>query len=65
MSGVVFLAAAVGLSIVGSLLLWLRYRKPSSMSHGIESFRREMQALAPQPPAPPGSRPGRRGSRRR
>jgi hypothetical protein len=32
---------------VGSFLLWLRYRKPTSLHHGIDSFSKEMQALSP------------------
>jgi hypothetical protein len=46
-SGAVFLLIAVGLSVVGSLLLGLRRRKPTSLDHGIRSFRREMDALSP------------------
>ena len=48
MNGLVFLVAALLLSIIGSLLLWLRHRKPTSLHHGIDSFSKEMQALAPQ-----------------
>ena len=47
MSPLVFLAIAVVVSVVGCTILWLRHRPPSSVSSGIESFRREMQALAP------------------
>ena len=64
MSGLIFLVVALGLSVVGSFVLWLRYRKPTSIGHAIDSFRREMQALAPQPPEASGSRPERRGPRR-
>jgi hypothetical protein len=46
-NGLVFLGAALLLSIVGSLLLWLRHRKPTSLHHGIDSFAKEMQALSP------------------
>ena len=48
MNGLVFLGAALLLSIIGSCLLWLRHRKPTSLHHGIDSFSKEMQALSPQ-----------------
>ena len=61
MSGLVFLLAALALSVVGSLALWLRQRQPTSFDRGIEDFSREMRALAP----PPTLRPARRSSERR
>ena len=64
MTGLAFLLVALMLSVLGSFVLWLRYRKPTSISHAIDSFRREMQALAPHPPEASGSRPERRGPRR-
>ena len=48
MNGLVFLLIAVGLSVGGSLLLYLRHRDPTSMDHGIDEFAREMRALAPE-----------------
>lgn len=59
MTGVAFLLLALVISLVGSLLLWLRYRKPVSLESGIEDFSREMRALAPG-----GARPARRLGRR-
>lgn len=47
MSPIVFLLIAVVISVVGSVVLYLRSRTPSSMEAGIDDFRREMQALAP------------------
>lgn len=47
MSGVMFLLVAVALSLVGSSLVWLRHRQPTSVDHGIKEFHREMRALAP------------------
>jgi hypothetical protein len=38
---------AVVISVVGSTVLYLRNRAPSSLESGIDNFRREMQALAP------------------
>jgi hypothetical protein len=51
---VTFLLIAVVISVVGSTVLYLRNRAPSSLESGIDNFRREMQALAPRDePAPP------------
>ena len=47
MDAVAFLMIAVVISVVGSLVLYLRSRTPSSLDSGIDNFRREMQALAP------------------
>ncbi|CAN5127269.1 hypothetical protein BH24ACT1_BH24ACT1_12920 [soil metagenome] len=47
MSGLVFLLAALALSVIGSFVLWLRHRQPTSLNQGIDDFSREMQALAP------------------
>ena len=48
MSALVFLLIALAISIVGSVVLWLRHRKPSSLEHTIQAFSREMQALSPE-----------------
>lgn len=48
MNGLMFLLIAVGLSIGGSLVLYLRHRDPTSLDHGIDEFQREMRALAPE-----------------
>jgi hypothetical protein len=47
-SNVVFPLAALGLMVVGTLLLVLRNREPKGLDHGIRSFQREMKALAPE-----------------
>ena len=47
MTGLLFLLIAFALSIGGSIVLWLRHRDPTSVDHGINEFRREMRALAP------------------
>jgi hypothetical protein len=47
-SALVFLAVAVVLSIVGCVYLWYKHRAPNTLDSGIEAFRREMEALAPQ-----------------
>jgi len=47
MNPIAFLMIAVVISLVGSLVLYLRSRTPTSLESGIDNFRREMQALAP------------------
>jgi hypothetical protein len=45
MGNAAFLLAAVGLSILGSLLLWLRSRQPKNSMSSVDDFQREMRAL--------------------
>ncbi len=47
MGALMFLLFAVLLSAVGSTLLVLRQRKPTGVRNSIDTFRREMDALAP------------------
>lgn len=47
MSSLIYLVVALALSIVGSLILWLRHRRPRSLEYGIDEFSRELRALAP------------------
>ena len=47
MTSILFLVAAVVLSLVGCALFLLSHRKPTSLEHGIHSFSREMDALSP------------------
>lgn len=47
MNAVAFLMIAVVISVVGSAVLYLRSRTPTSLESGIDNFQREMQALAP------------------
>ena len=47
MSALVFLFIAVLISVVGTTVVLLRNHRPTSMESGIDAFRREMQALAP------------------
>lgn len=47
MSALVFLLIVLVVSVVGSLVLWLQHRAPSTLESGIEAFQREMEALAP------------------
>ena len=47
MSSLLYLLVAVGLSVIGSAILWLRHRRPRSLESGIDEFSRELRALAP------------------
>ena len=47
MSNLLYLGLAIGLSIVGGLLIYLRNRNPRSLTSGIDEFRTGLQALAP------------------
>ncbi len=49
MTNLLYLGIAVVVSIIGCLVLYLRNRKPTSLSAGIEEFQRELRALAPEP----------------
>jgi hypothetical protein len=46
-SNLLYLGIAVVVSIIGCLILYYRNRKPTSLTHGIEEFQRELKALAP------------------
>ena len=48
MSALVFLLLALLVSLVGCGVLWYQHRTPNTLDSGIEAFRREMDALAPQ-----------------
>ena len=47
MDSVMFLGAAVLLSIVGTLVLWIRSRKPKRPWSGMQEFDEQRRALAP------------------
>ncbi|HVF73426.1 MAG TPA: hypothetical protein VM938_00150 [Acidimicrobiales bacterium] len=48
MSNLLYLLIALGLSILGSVILWYRHSKPRSLESGITEFSRELRALAPE-----------------
>ncbi len=48
MSNLLYLLAALSLSVVGSIALWYRHRKPRSLEYGVDEFQRELKALAPE-----------------
>lgn len=58
MSGVIFLFVAVGVCVVGFLVIWLRHRDRTTFTSSVDRFDAEMSAL--RPPAGRGGR-GRRG----
>ena len=51
MSGMGFLLIAVVITIVGSVIVWLRHRQPNNPLASVDDFEREMQALGTTPPA--------------
>lgn len=55
MSGLGFLMIVVVISLVGSLVVWLRHRKPTHFMSSVNDFQREMDALGnpPNPSTPP------------
>lgn len=52
MGNLIFLIGAIGLSVAGSLILWLRHRPPRSPLSGIADFNQEMSALRRDRPGP-------------
>ena len=64
MSNLLYLMIALGGSVVGSLILWARHRKPTSMESGIDEFHKGLRALAPsgEAAADPTSRRRRRAN---
>ncbi len=47
MSALVFLLIVVVVCGIGGIVLWLQHRQPNTLESGLDSFRREMDALAP------------------
>ena len=48
MSNLLYVAVAVAVSVLGSLILWYYHRKPRSLEYGVDEFQRELRALAPE-----------------
>lgn len=46
MSPLVFLALALVVSVVGTVVLWLRHRQPDTPDATIDEFRTKMRALS-------------------
>jgi len=53
MSGVSFLMIVVVISVVGSIIVWLRNRQPNDPLTSVSDFQREMDALGTTPPVVP------------
>ena len=47
MAGVIFLFVAVGVCLVGFLVLWLRHRDRTTFTSDMDRFHAEMSALRP------------------
>ena len=47
MNALLFLAVAVVVSVIGSIIVLIRNRSPRSMDHGIDDFAQRMRALQP------------------
>jgi len=58
MTNLLFLFLAVALAALGIFLLWVRTRRPRSVGSGVDSFARQMKAIAPDR-RPDDSRPRR------
>jgi len=63
-SGVAFLLIVVVVAVVGSLIVWLRHRKPTHFMSSVDDFQREMDALGRPPSAGKSSRRQRRSGGR-
>ncbi|MCB1270004.1 MAG: hypothetical protein M9942_11010 [Microthrixaceae bacterium] len=61
MSPLVFLGAALVISVIGTLVLWVRHRDTTGPDSTIDEFRSKMKALSDEP----GSDAGRSGVSRR
>lgn len=48
MSNLLYVLAAVAVSVVGSLVLWYHHRRPRSLEYGVDEFKKELRALAPE-----------------
>ena len=49
MINLLYVGLAVLVTVVGSLIMVLRNRRPRSVESGVEEFARELRALAPEP----------------
>ena len=58
MANLLYLVGAVAAIAVILTALYMRTRKPKTMEYGIDSFQRELRALAPEAPERDGRRSG-------
>ena len=47
MNAAFFLLIAVGLSVIGSLVMWLWTSRPKGFNHSIDEFDKNLEALRP------------------
>ena len=47
MQALLFLGIVVVVCVIGGAVLYVQHRQPSTLESGMDSFRREMDALAP------------------
>jgi hypothetical protein len=65
-TNLLYLIVAIGVAVIGALVVVLRHRKPKSVEANVASFHRGLRALAPdQPSGPSGSGPSWGGASRR
>ena len=61
MGNLLFLLIAIALSAIGILVVWLRHRGPTGRAgvyQGVDTFSRQMQAIAPENRQPGATREG-------
>ncbi|MBV9661300.1 MAG: hypothetical protein JO337_09100 [Acidimicrobiales bacterium] len=58
LSNLAYLIGAVVVAVVGGLIVWMRHRQPKSVDARMASFRRGLNALAPESSAPESSKTG-------
>jgi hypothetical protein len=56
LSNLAYLIGAVAVAVIAGLFVWLRHRQPKSVDANMASFRRGLNALAPEAGSP-GARP--------
>jgi hypothetical protein len=60
--GLGFLLIVVVITVVGSLVLWLRHRKPTTFMSSVDEFQQEMRALGREPVQPSNGSKRQRGA---
>ncbi len=58
MANLLYLLGAIAVTAVVCTVLYMRTRKPKTLEYGIDSFRRELNALAPERRGQDGRRSG-------
>jgi hypothetical protein len=58
MTAAAFLVIAIGVTVCGTYVLWVRSRAVHTVTGGVDEFKREMNALAPDGSKPASALPG-------